>query len=57
MFAYVLIFLVCIYLISASKALDVVVERSALAYLSLLNDQPSPRPVIYCLYWLALSLC
>ena len=39
MLAYVLVFPICIYLISAGEALDVVVERSALTNLSLLNDQ------------------
>ena len=34
MFAYVLVFPICICLISTGEALDVVVERSALAYLS-----------------------
>ena len=42
MFAYVLVFPICIYLISTGEGLDVVVERSALAYLSLLNDLTFP---------------
>ena len=45
--AYVFIFLVCIFLISAGKAFDLVVERISLAYLSLLNGRPSSRPVTH----------
>ena len=47
MLAYVLVFPICIYLISAGEALDVVVERSALANLRFLNNKLSPRPVVH----------
>ena len=47
MLAYVLVFLVCIYLISAGEAFDVIVQGSALANLRFLNNKPSHSLVIH----------
>ena len=47
MLAYVFVFPICIYLISAGEALDVVVERSALANLRFLNNKLSPGSVVH----------